>query len=158
MRSLPLNWTAELLMKLLPLTVSVKAASPTKALVEERLVIVGAGLLTEKLKAVEVPPPGAGLTTTTGITPAVLMSAAVISAVNCVLLPKWVSRSLLLKRTTEPLTKPEPFTVRMKAELPKIVFAGARLLIVGRGLSTATFSALEVPPPGAGEKTEIARE
>src|SRR3990172_911459 len=101
LRLLPLNCTTEPLTKLLPLTVSVNAASPTTALAVERLLMVGAGLLTVKLKALELPPPGAGLITVTGTTPAAAMSAAVMSAVRCVLLTKWVTRYGVLNFTTE---------------------------------------------------------
>jgi hypothetical protein len=57
----PLKFTTEVAMKLVPLTVRVKAAPPTAVLAGESEVIVGAGLLTAKLTAVEVPQPGAGL-------------------------------------------------------------------------------------------------
>jgi hypothetical protein len=45
---------------------SVSLAAPALADVGERLVRVGTGLSTVKFTAFEVPPPGAGLLTTTG--------------------------------------------------------------------------------------------
>jgi hypothetical protein len=72
----------ELLLKLVPLTVKTNAASPAVLLVGRILVRVGAGLLTGRLIAAVVPPPGAGLRTVTGNVPATATSAAVIAAVN----------------------------------------------------------------------------
>ena len=69
-RLAPSSCTTELLLKFVPLTVKVKAAPPTTALAGERVAIVGIGLLTVKLTALDVPPPGAGLVTTTGTVPA----------------------------------------------------------------------------------------
>jgi hypothetical protein len=57
-RGLPFHCTTELETKLVPVTVSVNAAPPAVALVGESEVTVGAGLLTVKLRAFEVPPPG----------------------------------------------------------------------------------------------------
>ena len=57
--------------------------------------------------------------------------------------------------TTEPLTKPVPLTVRVKALPPAVALAGARLVIVGTGLGAlmAKGFAVDVPPPGEGLKT-----
>ena len=49
-----------------------------------RVVRVGTGLLTVKLTALEVPPPGVGLKTVTGKVPAEAISAAVMAAVSWV--------------------------------------------------------------------------
>src|SRR5712691_6523440 len=112
---------------------SVNAGSPNVALVCERLLSVGTGLLTVKLTLPEAPPPGAGLTTTTENVPAVATSAAVIWAINCVLLTKFVIRSLPLNFTTAPLTKLLPLTVSEKAGSPATALVEERLLIVGTG-------------------------
>ena len=66
LRALPPNWTTELLLKFVPLTVKPKPRSPTVLLIGKMLPIVGAGLLTVKVCALEVPPPGLGLVTVTG--------------------------------------------------------------------------------------------
>ena len=65
-RSLPLKRTTELLLKLVPFTVKVKAASPAVLLVGAMVVSVGTGLLTVRLVALETPPPGNGLKTVIG--------------------------------------------------------------------------------------------
>src|SRR2546426_9431293 len=66
-RSLPFQRTTDELMKLVPLTVRVKAAPPAIVLLGEIELSVGAGLLLlEKVCAPEAPPPGVGLTTATG--------------------------------------------------------------------------------------------
>ena len=59
--------TVEVAMKPEPLMVSVWPAAPAVADGGERLVTAGSGLLavTVKLTLLEVPPPGAGLVTTT---------------------------------------------------------------------------------------------
>jgi len=80
--ALPLNCTEEDATNPVPLTVRVKAAPPAVALVGEREVIVGAGLLTAKFVGAEAPPPGAGLLTTTGKLAAAAMSAAVTAMVT----------------------------------------------------------------------------
>jgi hypothetical protein len=66
------------------LTVNVNAAPPTVAVVGLRLVVAGRGLLTVKVCALEVPPPGVELKTVTLAVPAVPMSPAPIEAVNWV--------------------------------------------------------------------------
>ena len=69
-RLLPFQCTTELLLKFVPLTVSVMVLPPTVTLAGEMLPSVGAGLKTVKLIALVVPPPGDGLLTVTGNTPA----------------------------------------------------------------------------------------
>ena len=104
-RSLPFQRRTEPLTKFVPLTVRANAEPPAMALAGLRLVIVGAGLLIEKVAALDVPPPGAGLKTVTLADPAVAMSAAGMLAERWVSLTYVVTRSLPFQRTTEPLTK-----------------------------------------------------
>src|SRR5712691_2646980 len=84
-RAAPLNWTTELLSKLMPLTVNVNAGSPAVLLVAEKVLIAGTGWLTVKTcGCIDVPPPGMGLVTVTEIkVPPTLTSNAVIVVVNC---------------------------------------------------------------------------
>lgn len=145
----------ELLLKLVPLTVKTNAASPAVLLVGEMLLSVGTGLLTRRLAAADVPPPGVGLKTVIGNEPAAPTSAAVNNAVNCVELTNAVARLLPLRRTTELLTKFVPLTVSINAASPAVLLAGKRLEIAGIGLSTVKILAFEVPPPGAKLKTVI---
>src|SRR6476469_4359817 len=63
----PFNVTAVAPVRLVPVMVTV---APLAAVVGEKLVIVGAGTVTVKVLAAEVPPPGAGLVTVTGKAPA----------------------------------------------------------------------------------------
>jgi hypothetical protein len=89
LRSKPFHLTTEPEMKLVPLTMSVKAAPPAVAEVGLRFVVVGTGLsgiLIVKVWGLDVPPPGAGLNTVTGAVPAVAMSEARIEAVTWVAL------------------------------------------------------------------------
>ena len=79
----PPHCTAEPLTKLVPLTVRVNPELP--AVVDEglRLVIVGAaGGLMVNVWALEVPPPGVGLSTVTWAVPAAAISEADIEAVS----------------------------------------------------------------------------
>ena len=101
----------------------------------------------------DVPPPGAGLKTVTFVDPAVAMSAAGMLAVSRVSLTCVVVRSLPFQRTTEPLTKFMPLTVRVNAGPLAIALAGLRVVIVGAGLLIERVTVLDVPPPGAGLKT-----
>lgn len=146
----PLKFTTEAATKLVPLTVRVKAAPPAVALVGESEVIVGARLLTVKLVAVDVPPPGAGFVTVTPSVPAVAMSAAVIEAVTWVALTNVVVRALPLNFTLEEGTNPVPFTVRVKPAPPAVALVGDSVVIVGAGLFMVNDCTLVVPPPGAG--------
>jgi hypothetical protein len=77
-----LKRTTELLLKLVPVSVSTKAASPATLVVGETLVSVGKGLFTVRLVAFDSPPPGNGLKTVIGNMPAATISAAAIEAVN----------------------------------------------------------------------------
>ena len=75
-KALPFQLTAAPLTKLLPVTVSVKVAPPTMALVGESDERIGALLLIAKLTALEVPPPGVGLVAVMLAVPALPMSLA----------------------------------------------------------------------------------
>jgi hypothetical protein len=129
----PFHCTVEVLRKLVPFTVSVNAAPPVIAEAGLRLEINGAGLFTTKLCALDVPPPGDGFTTVMLAVPAAAMSAAVIAAVNRVLLTKVVVRADPFHFTVEVLTKLLPLTVSVKAAPPAVADAGLRLVIMGAG-------------------------
>ena len=75
-------------MKPLPLTLRVKAELPATALggVSETIEGSGLGLLIVNAFALDVPPPGVGLTTVTLAVPALAMSAAGTDALSCVAL------------------------------------------------------------------------
>src|SRR5262245_39419418 len=124
-------------MKLLPLTVSVKAGPAAGVVFGTRLVIEGTGLLvllTVKVRLPDVPPPGAGLNTVTAGVPAEAMSAAPIAAWIWPELMNVVVRSEPAQRTIEPLMKFEPFTVSVKAEPPAAAEFGDRFEAIGTGL------------------------
>src|SRR6266568_5014534 len=76
----PANCTTDVDTKFVPFTVSVNVA-PTILFVGEMLVVVGRGLITVKVWALDVPPP-AGLNTVMLNVPAVVRSVAGIEAVN----------------------------------------------------------------------------
>jgi len=98
----------------------------------------------------EVPPPGAGVVTATFTRPAVAISAAAIAAVTCVALTSVVVLAAPLNLTTEPGTKPVPFTVSVKATPPAVALGGTIEISVGTGLLMVKVCAFETPPPGAG--------
>jgi hypothetical protein len=81
------------------------------------------------------PPPGPrGLTTVTDPVFGLAMSSARIVAVNCDRLTNVVARGLPFQYTSEPATKPVPFTVRVKLGPPGATLAGTRgLLMKGTG-------------------------
>src|SRR5712692_3991981 len=91
-----------------------------------------------KLTGFEAPPLGAGLVTVTAVIPAVVMAAAGIAAVNCAALTNVVVRATPAKFTTEPITKFEPFTVRVKAAPPLSALFGEIVVIAGMGLVMLT--------------------
>src|SRR3970282_294777 len=89
-RLTPFQLTVEPETKPLPVTVSVKAGPPCKALVGARVESVGTGLMAVTVKgtAPEVSPPGAGLNTVTGGVPAVTRSLPGMLALSWVALTK----------------------------------------------------------------------
>jgi len=147
----PLNFTTDVATKPAPFTVSVNAAPPAVALVGEIDASVGAGLLIVNVCAPDVPPPGAGFVTVTFTVPAVAISAAGIVATICVLV---VDVGVIAPPppnfTVAPLTNPVPFTVSVNDPPPAVPLAGEIVDTVGGGFVTAKFTAVEVPPPGAG--------
>src|SRR5258708_38605741 len=90
-------------MKLLPLAVNVKAAPPAVPPAGDSDVIVGTGLtlLIVKVAPLEVPPPGAGLTTVTLAVPAPATRAAETWAVSFVALAYVVGRAAPFHFTTD---------------------------------------------------------
>jgi hypothetical protein len=156
-RLLPLTRTTEPEMNLLPFNVKVNAALPAVTLVGVILVKVGCGLLTVRVTAVDVPPPGEGLNTVTEMVPAEAMSLAGIAAVSWVLLLNVVLRFEPFTRTTDPDTKLVPFTVSVNAALPAVTVLGEMLASEGAGFVTLTVSWPEEPPPGAALTTVITR-
>jgi hypothetical protein len=154
-RGLPLTWSTEVAVKLVPVLVRVKAAPPAIALLGLRLASVGTGLtaVMVKARALEIPPPGVGVTTVMLGVPTLTRSLARMVAVSCVALTKLVVRLTLFHCTTEAGTKFVPVTVRMKAGPPCGTLLGLRLASVGTGLLTASGIVEVVPPPGAGDKT-----
>jgi hypothetical protein len=148
--AVPLKFTTEDELKFEPFTVSVNVLPPAKAFVGDSEVIVGTGLFTVNEEIAEVPPPGTGFVTVTLSVPAVAISATVIAAVSCVAFTNVVVLGELLKFTTEPATKPVPFTVNENAGPPAVALVGESVVIVGAGLLTANDELPDVPPPGAG--------
>jgi hypothetical protein len=133
-RGLPFHWTLEDGEKLLPVTVSVKLALPVTAELGLSNVIFGAGALIAKLRAVDVPPPGAGVMTVTVAVPTLAMSVAEIAACKVVLETKVVVRAEPFHCTTEEDTKLEPVTVRVKAASPAMDELGFRDPVAREGL------------------------
>ena len=129
----PFQRTFEPLIKLLPSTISVNEGPP--AVPQEGLmsVMVGWGLRTSKVIALERLP--SGLNTVTGTVPAVATSAARTFARNWVADTKVVTRSEPFQRTFEPETKLLPVTVRVKAGPPVVIKVGLILLIAGESVT-----------------------
>lgn len=119
----PLNCTVAPFAKPAPFTVRVKAAEPAVTLDGESEVSVGGALLVVNNTAFDAAP-AEGLVTITLIVPAVAMSAAERAADNCAGLMKVVLFETPLNFTTDPGTKPEPFTVSVNAGPPDIALGG----------------------------------
>ena len=75
------------------------------------------------------------------------------AAVSCVLLTNVVLLAAPFHRTTEAETKLVPSTVKVRPAPPAGASLGETEPIVGSGLLTAKFAALDVPPPGAAVET-----
>jgi len=119
---------------------------------------VGAGLFTVKVRALEVPPPGAGLKTVMLNVPAVSKSIAEIAVVSWVPLTKVVVKSYPSSCTTESDVKFVPLTVREKPASPTVLLVGERLVMVGTGFFTVKpLVRVAVPPPGVAFLTDTSR-
>jgi hypothetical protein len=105
------------------------------------------------VRALEVPPPGAGLNTVTWTVPAAAISEAEIAAVSCVEDINVVVRFDPFQRTIEPATKLVPLTVSVNPAPPEVADVGLKLEVVGAGLLIVSVRALEVPPPGEAVNT-----
>jgi hypothetical protein len=101
--------------------------------------IVGEGFGTTETVNVcelEVPPPGVGFNTVTGLVAAVATSASRIVAVHWVLLAHVVVRGVPFQRTTvTPSTNPVPFTVSVKPPLPAAAVVGVMFESAGAGFN-----------------------
>src|SRR5712671_717878 len=106
----------------------------------------------------EVPPPGAGLETVMLSVPATKMSSAEIRAESWELLTNVVGRLPLFHSTSDPDTKPEPFTVNWKAGPSRAALLGEIAPIVGMGLGAATEPADPLPPLPQPERKHMHRK
>ena len=106
-RAVPFHCTAAPLTKFVPPTVSVNAGPPAAALLGVKLVSVGTGFgaaVIVNVSGPDAPPPGAGFTTVTVAVPAVARSAAVMLALTCVALIKFVVRAVPFHCTAAPVS------------------------------------------------------
>ena len=153
----PAHLTTDAGRKSPPLTVKVNWADPTGFDEGERLVMDGTGLeVTTKGIVLDVPPPGAGLTTVMLKLPAAVRSEAGMMAVS------WVAETYVVVRldpahlTTAPETKLTPLTVRVNCPDPTPADGGERLVMDGFWLGvTVNGTEFEFPPPGVGLLTVI---
>src|SRR6266850_3991819 len=149
-RAAPFHCTLEPLTKLVPVSVSVKAALPADVPVGDSVESVGEGLVMLNVCAAEVPPPGAGVTTVTDAVAAVARSAAGMAAVSCVALTKVVVRAAPFQRTVEPLPKLLPFTASVNAAPPTLALEGESDVSDGAGVVIVNVWAPDVPPSTPG--------
>ena len=149
----PLKSATDELTKLVPVSVMVVFGAPTVAEVGLMPVSVGIGLLTVKVCAVDVPPPGLGVTTVMDAVPAVVRSLAGMTAVSCVALTKLVVNAAPLKSATDVLTKLIPVSVMVVFGAPTVAEVGLMPVSVGIGLLMVKVCAVDVPPPGPGVTT-----
>ena len=98
--------------------------------------------------ALDVPPPGGGLTTVTEAVPGDATSAAVTVAVTCVEETNVVASVVAFHFTVEVETKFVPFTVRVKSVLPVVTQFRLIEVVVGTGL-LMVISSVAVPVPPA---------
>ena len=136
-RLLPFHFTTEPAIKLVPFTVKVKPASPADALLGVSPLRVGTGftLLIVNVRALDVPPLGAGLNTVTFAVPATAISTFVKLTCSWVLLTKVVFRLAPFHCTTDSEINLVPFTVKVKPGPPADALLGDKLLSEGTGLS-----------------------
>jgi hypothetical protein len=141
----PFQFTTAPLRKLVPFTVSVNAGPPAGVVAGLRLVIVGVGMVIEKLVDVDVLPPEFA-TVTLALPPLAIRLAATV-AVTCVLLTNVVASAVPFHCTVAPDRKPVPLTVRVKPDPPAFAEAGLRLLMVGVGMLMGNVVTVDALPP-----------
>jgi hypothetical protein len=149
----PFQFTTEVLTKLVPVSVIVKAVPPAVAELGERAKLPGNGLLITKLSPLDVPPPGVGLTTVTVGDPPVATFAVGTAADSDVLLLNVVTSAVPFQSTVEVLTKPLPVTESENPDWPAVKEFGEMDVSVGVGLLTVNVCAVDVPPAGRGLNT-----
>ncbi len=147
----PFQFTVKPDKKFNPFTVSVKAGPVATALEGEREVIVGPVVV--KVRAFEVPPPGAGFETVTCAEPVLAISVEGIAAVTFVPLTKVVVRLLPFQCACKPEIKPAPVSVNVKSGPPAAVLEGDRETRVGTGLEDGGGGVPPPPPQLANAKT-----
>ena len=153
-RAVPFHFTRDVLTKLAPVTVRGKDAAPAVAEAGDKAVTLGAGLSMVKVRAaVEVPPPGAGLSTLTDAVPAFAIAAVGIAAVSLAEFTKVVVKAAPFQRILPPVAKLDPATVNTNDAPPAVADVGETVPNTGRGLLIVKVSALEAPPPGVGLTT-----
>ena len=129
-KPVPSNWH----WKLLPASLEVKlklALLLLLGLVGAAVMLVSGGVgsgVTVKVRGLEVPPPGPGLTTVTWSVPGAARSSAEMAAVSCELVTYVVVRAKPFHCTTEPAMKLLPLTVRVKIAPPAVALLGTRLV------------------------------
>ena len=94
----------------------------------------GRGFFTEKGRASDWPPPGAGFDTVMLAVPEEPISEAGIEAVSCVELTTLVDREPPFQSMEAPETKLLPVTVRVKEPDPAVAEEGLMELMEGTGL------------------------
>jgi len=155
----PFHSIVDAAMNPVPLTVKVNPAAPAVALAGVKEDTLGTGLagVIERVAVLEVPPPGAGLTTVIPAEPEVAMADAGTSAVTRVALTYVVASAVPFQCTADEAKKLLPLTVRVNAGPPAVALLGESAEIVGIGLALLIVNTAlpEVPPPGVGFLTVI---
>lgn len=137
-----------------PVPVSViVAATPGGTFCGEIEVIEGVGLLTLKIKAADVPPPGAGFCIVIWLAELPLRSAAGTVAFRSVVLTNVVVNAVPFHATTDPATNPDPVTSSGVSLAPATILLGLTLVTAGVGLFTEKSTTADGPPPGEGFTT-----
>src|SRR5579884_229819 len=114
------------------------------------LVRVGTGLSTEKVKLVEVPPPGVGLLTVTSKSPGAVSLLAGMIAVSIVDERYVVVSAPPLNSAFDLAINPLPVSVIWVSPLPASACVGLTAVRIGVGLATVKVSELLLPPYGFG--------
>src|SRR5688500_20231058 len=114
------------------------------------MVSTGTDAVTASGSTAEVPPPGAGLNTTTLNVPAPDTSSALSVVVSSVALTSRVARTPPETWMMEPALKPVPVTRTSRLSCPASADDGVIAVTTGAGLVTGSVLAGEAPPPGPG--------
>jgi hypothetical protein len=149
-RLVPASCTTELLLKLVPVTVRVKAGLPATTALGDKVASVGSGLGSSTVKGVVLVavPPGVVTLSRPDVTLGGTTNVSVVAFTTVKL------TGSPLRVTAVVFVRSVPITVTV---VPTSPLAGLKLIRIGAGVVIVNGTGAEVPPPGSGFVTNTSK-